>query len=216
MKRWSQPTALDGVNVVRYITVPNPFACRLGKSQVRLGHSISPDASLRHRKCLEGTDQFIPFNVLSLFVVCLFVPQRHEHDCSPVVHACVRVFSRGSRPTSRPTPVISRIFPFSSHNYCLSHKHMAVAVHHVFCALHPLLRVCCCLLLRIPASQLHSPPIRVRGRVGGSHRGGAIWQPPCPLWCRVGGTTHRLFISVVHWEGRVTFTVRGSARDRDE
>ena len=161
----------------------------------------------------EGT---LPFNVLSLFVVCLFVPQRHEHDCSPVVHACVRVFSRGSRPTSRPTPVISRIFPFSSHNYCLSHKHMAVAVHHVFCALHPLLRVCCCLLLCIPASQPHSPPIRVRGRVGGSHRGGATWQPPCPLWCRVGGTTHRLFISVVHWEGRVTFTVRGSARDRDE
>ena len=107
-------------------------------------------------------------------------------------------------------------FPFSSHNYCLSPKHMAVAVHHVFCALHPLLRVCCCLLLCIPASQPHSPPIRVRGRVGGSHRGGAIWQPPCPLWCRVGGTTHRLFISVVHWEGRVTFTVRGSARDRDE
>ena len=157
-----------------------------------------------------------PLTFMSLIVVCLFVPQRHEHDCSPVVHACVRVFSRGSRPTSRPTPVISRIFPFSSHNYCLSHKHMAVAVHHVFCALHPLLRVCCCLLLCIPASQPHSPPIRVRGRVGGSHRGGATWQPPCPLCCRVGGTTHRLFISVVHWEGRVTFTVRGSARVRDE
>ena len=149
---------------------------------------------------------------------CLFVcSRRHEHDCSPVVHACVRVFSRGSRPTSRPTPVISRIFSFSSHDDCLSHKHMAVAVHHVFCALHPLLRrACCCLLLCIPASQPHSPPLRVRGRVGGGHRGGATWQPPCPLCCGVGGTTHRLFISVVHWEGRVTFTVRGSARVRDE
>ena len=88
-------------------------------------------------------------------------------------------------------------FPFSSHNYCFSHTHMAMAVHHVLYALHPLLKVCCCLLLRIPASQLHSPPIRVRGRVGGSHRGGATWQPPCPLCGRVGGTTHRLSISVV-------------------
>ena len=121
MKRWSQPTALDGVNVVRYITVPNPFACRLGKSQVRLGHSISPDASLRHRKCLEGAGHPTPFNVLSLFVVCLFVPQRHEHDCSPVVHACVRVLFRGSRPTSRPTPVISRIkFPLAPIINCLT------------------------------------------------------------------------------------------------
>ena len=165
----------------------------------------------------EGT---LPFNVLSLFVVrCLFVcSPTTRTDCSSVVHACVRVLFRDSRPTSRPTPVISLVSPFSSHNYCLSPKHMAVAVavHHVFCALHPLLRVCCCLLLCIPASQPHSPPIRVRGRVGGSHRGGATWQPPCPLCCRVGGTTHRLFISVVHWEGRVTFTVRGSARDRDE
>ena len=153
---------------------------------------------------------------MSLIVVCLLFPQRHEQVCSPVVHACMRVLSRGSRPTSRPTPVISRISPFSSHNSCLSHTHMAMAVHHVLYALHPLLRVCCCLLLRIPASQLHSPPIRVRGRVGGSHRGGATWQPPCQLCGRVGGTTHRLSISVVHWEGRVTFAVRGGARVRDE
>ena len=60
---------------------------------------------------------------MSLVVVCLLFPQRHEHVCSPVVHACMRVLSRGSRPTSRPTPVISRVSPFSSQiiTVCLTH-----------------------------------------------------------------------------------------------
>ena len=100
------------------------------KSQVRQGQSLPPDSILRQCKC------FWKRGTLALNV---YVADRCLSVCFPndtnmivrlsVVHACVRVISRGSRPTSRPTPVISRISPFSSHIYCLSHTHMAMAVH---------------------------------------------------------------------------------------